>query len=323
MKAQALGWLASFLILSLGSLTGCSVGGSGGVFGAHDSSAPSSTRGYTLQDKIVSSGGGRYTQRIDSLPPNPQDVSNVPDASPVPEPRSRRGNASSYTVFGRTYRVMESSQGFVQTGIASWYGNKFHGHETSNGEIYDMYAMTAAHTSLPLPTFVRVTNLDNQRQVIVRVNDRGPFVGNRVIDLSYAAAYRLDMIRTGTARVRVEAIDPVQWQAQQRRAPPPAQPPAAAAVNTTPSSQPARNGVVAPGDAVFFLQVAALSNAESAQQLRNRVAAQLSYPTRILPADENRPFYRVQVGPMRETSVEAAMQTLRQNNLGQPLLIRP
>lgn len=283
------------LLLPLISLAGCSVGGGGGVFGAH---SPGGGGGYTLQDKIVSSGGGRYQQRIDGMPRNPPDVSRIPDAVPVPEPQSRRGNASTYTVFGRTYRVLNSSQGFTETGVASWYGSKFHGHETSNGEIYDMFAMTAAHTRLPLPTFVRVTNLENNRQVIVRVNDRGPFVGNRVIDLSYAAAYRLDMLDKGTARVRVEAIDPVRWQAQNSRS----------------SQQRSGNS----GD--IFLQVGALASAEAAQRLQARARELTQAPVRVVSSEA---LYRVQVGPLEEASAEAATLKLEGSELGRPFRVRP
>ncbi|SFX62928.1 septal ring lytic transglycosylase RlpA family protein [Marinospirillum alkaliphilum] len=293
------------LLLLLPLLTGCSVGGGGGVFGAH---GPGGGGGYTLQDKITSSGGGRYSQRIDSKPVNPPDVSRVPDAVPIPEPRSRRGNASSYVVFGQTYRVMESSRGFTQTGVASWYGSKFHGHETSNGEIYDMYAMTAAHTSLPLPTYVRVTNLENNRQVIVRVNDRGPFVGNRIIDLSYAAAYRLDMLQTGTARVRIEAIDPVQWQARH------------GGNNSTPvSAAPVANN---NGNQPVFLQVAALGDAQAAQRLQQRVRDLTQAPVRVLPEHGVRTLYRVQVGPLEGASVQTAIQQLEASELGRPMLVR-
>ena len=280
------------LLIPIFSLVGCSVGGGGGVFGAHPSGGGSG--GYTLHDKIVSSGGGRYTQRIDGMPTNPPDVSRVPDAIPVPEQRSRRGNAATYTVFGRTYRVMSSSRGFTQTGVASWYGSKFHGHETSNGEIYDMYAMTAAHTSLPLPTFVRVTNLENQRQVIVRVNDRGPFVGNRIIDLSYAAAYRLDMLSSGTARVRIEAIDPVQWQAQ--------------------------NGQPTPANSTVFLQVAALGNEAAARRLQARAKELTQAPVRVVSGQGS--LYRVQVGPLEEASAEVAIRQLEASELGRPFRVR-
>ena len=279
-------------------LAGCSVGKGGGVYGAYNTERG----GYTLQDRITSSGKGRYTQRTDSLPANPPDVSRVPDAVPKPEPKSRGGNASSYVVFGQSYRVLNSSRGFTQTGTASWYGKKFHGHLTSNGEVYDMYTMSAAHTRLPLPTYVKVTNLDNNRQVIVRVNDRGPFVGNRIIDLSYAAAYRLDMIKTGTARVRIEAIDPVQWQAQNARNN------RAVASTNSPTS--------------VFLQVAALGDAQAAKRLEHRVRQLTQAPVRVLSQGDPT-LYRVQVGPLQEgSSVNTAIQQLEATDLGRPLMVR-
>ncbi len=132
----------------------------------------------------------------------------VPDAVPRVEPRSRYGNPPFYEVFGKRYYVLASSADYLERGVASWYGPGFHKIRTSTGEPYDMYGMTAAHKTLPLPAYVRVTNLQNGRSVVVRVNDRGPFVGNRIIDLSYTAASRLDMLRDGTAMVEVHAIDP-------------------------------------------------------------------------------------------------------------------
>jgi rare lipoprotein A len=135
------------------------------------------------------------------------DYSDVPDAVPRLEPKSKYGNPDSYVVFGKRYRTKASSTGHVERGVASWYGKKFHGRKTSNGERYDMYAMTAAHKSLPLPTYAKVTNLENGRTAVVRINDRGPFHGARVIDLSYAAASKLGVVRKGTAFVEVKAID--------------------------------------------------------------------------------------------------------------------
>ena len=130
------------------------------------------------------------------------------DAVPRAEPVSKRGNPDSYVVFGKRYYVLPTAQDYKERGIASWYGKKFHGRQTSNGESYNMYAMTAAHKTLPLPSYVRVTNLKNRRSVILRVNDRGPFVDNRIIDLSYTAAEKLDVIQTGTALVEVEVVGP-------------------------------------------------------------------------------------------------------------------
>ena len=130
------------------------------------------------------------------------------DAVPRVEPLSKQGNPDSYVQNGQRYFVLATAKGYRERGIASWYGRKFHGRRTSNGEIYDMYSMTAAHKTLPLPTYVRVTNLKNRRSIIVRVNDRGPFVENRIIDLSFAAAEKLDMVRAGTALVEVVAVQP-------------------------------------------------------------------------------------------------------------------
>lgn len=138
----------------------------------------------------------------------PSATGSVPDAIPRPEPRARYGNPPFYDVFGKRYYVLSSSVGYWERGVASWYGPGFHKEKTSTGEPYDMYGMTAAHKTLPLPAYVRVTNLQNGRSVVVRVNDRGPFVGNRIIDLSYTAAAKLDMLRNGTAMVEVRTIDP-------------------------------------------------------------------------------------------------------------------
>ncbi|MEQ1440205.1 septal ring lytic transglycosylase RlpA family protein [Fontimonas sp. SYSU GA230001] len=155
---------------------------------------------------------GRYALAKDE-PPRPEDVppaiEETPDAIPRAEPRSASGNAPVYEVFGKTYRVLDSAAGFRERGTASWYGKKFHGQKTASGEVYDMYQMTAAHKSLPLPSYVRVTRLDTGKSVVVRVNDRGPFHKGRVIDLSYAAAAKLDMLHHGSTQVEVVALDPL------------------------------------------------------------------------------------------------------------------
>ena len=156
----AVRWRFSLTLLLLALLAGCA--GGGGSQG----------------------GGGRYAMDQDAYPDTPKDVANVPDAVPRVEPRSRSGNRSTYTVWGKTYHVLDDPAGYEAEGLASWYGVKFQGYDTANGETYDMYQMSAAHRSLPLPTYARVTNLDNGRKVIVRVNDRGPFHSDRLIDLS-------------------------------------------------------------------------------------------------------------------------------------------
>lgn len=145
----------------------------------------------------------------DSRPSEPFDASIVPDAVVKPEPYSKYGNPPSYEVNGKRYYTSKTSAGYIERGLASWYGTKFHGKRTSSGEAYDMYAMTAAHKTLPLPTYAEVTNLSNNKKVIVRINDRGPFHGDRIIDLSYTAALKLGIVGTGTGRVEVRALDPV------------------------------------------------------------------------------------------------------------------
>lgn len=151
--------------------------------------------------------GGLYAPGVrDSAPQHALDISGIPEPVPRAEPTSTYGNRSPYTVLGKRYQVLERADGYVERGLASWYGQKFHGRQTSNREIYDMCSFSAAHKTLPLPSYVRVTNLDNGRSAIVRVNDRGPFHPGRIIDLSYAAAVKLGVDRTGTARVEVQAI---------------------------------------------------------------------------------------------------------------------
>ncbi|WP_245659076.1 septal ring lytic transglycosylase RlpA family protein [Marinomonas spartinae] len=152
------------------------------------------------------SGGGRYSILQDKAPDHDVKVDHLPELVPKWEPRSAGGNKSPYEVWGKKYWVMKSAKGYVAEGTASWYGLKFHGHTTSNGEKYDMYAFSAANKTLPIPTYLKVTNLGNGRTVIVRVNDRGPFHGNRLIDLSYAAAVRLGFQKKGLAHVRIQAI---------------------------------------------------------------------------------------------------------------------
>ena len=192
----------------------------------------------------------------------------VPDARPRAEPRSTHGNPQFYDVNGRRYQVLASAESYVERGVASWYGPDFHGHNTSSGEPYDMYAMTAAHKTLPLPCYARITNLSNGRSIVVRINDRGPFVGNRIVDLSYTAALKLDVVRTGTALVELRVVGP----AMDSVAPPapavaalPPAPPAAAAAMATPAA-----GSATAGPALY-IQIGAYADAGNAR----RVIAQL------------------------------------------------
>ncbi len=221
----------------------------------------------------------------DAAPANPRDVSAVQNAVPRMEPRSRYGNPQSYVVYGKRYYTLNSSADYRETGHASWYGTKFHGRRTSSGEPYDMYAMTAAHKTLPLPSYVEVTNLANGRTVIVRVNDRGPFHNGRIIDLSYAAAVKLGMLGKGTARVEVRAIDP-----------------GGPAVQPDPAPLQAFVPPASAGEAPVFLQVGAFSNRDNAERLRRNIEGQDIGAVRIVETDTDKgTFFRVQVGPLNDS----------------------
>jgi rare lipoprotein A len=211
------------------------------------------------------------------------------DPIPRPEPRSRYGNGPVYEVLGKRYEVMDSSDGYRERGVASWYGKKFHGNLTSNRETYDMYAMSAAHKTLPLPTYVRVRNLRNDKSIIVRVNDRGPFVHNRIIDLSYAAALKLDMVGDGTSLVEVTAIsfDEPDGDRPVRKASPAAPP--------QPDDRPAT-----PPDQVF-VQVGAFGERANAE--RSLSALTVAGIGNAFIHEERSPgrvLYRVRIGPVRD-----------------------
>ncbi len=228
-------------------------------------------------------------------PPPPQVPQAAADAVPRVEPRSRYGNPPFYDVFGHRYYVLSSSLAYVERGVASWYGPGFHKVRTSTGEPYDMYGMTAAHKTLPLPAYVRVTNLQNSRSVVVRVNDRGPFVANRIIDLSYTAAARLDMLRNGTAMVEVRALDPT-------ASPPAAPSPQAATGTATLANAPAANAPApaAPGaKAVLFVQAGAFADRGNAEHLADKLRG-AEYGTIFVRDDviAGRRMYRVRIGPV-------------------------
>ena len=257
-----------------------------------------------------------------------RDVSHVPNAVPRVEPRSRGGNPRSYTVFGKRYHTLTSSKGFTQRGIASWYGRKFHGRQTSNGEKYDMYGMSAAHKALPIPTYVEVTNLENGRRVIVRVNDRGPFHGNRIIDLSYAAASRIGMLGKGTALVEVRAIDPTAPQpapptrvAQASVAPEPA---ATAATRPAPALTPTAAATQTPAPAPrIFLQAGAFSSRDNAERLRQRLEQGLARSVRAAPAATAAgTVHRVQVGPLASVEVADSVSVqMHKFGITEPLVV--
>ncbi len=203
----------------------------------------------------------------------------VTDAVPVAEPLARYGNHSPYEVFGKKYYVMKTSEGYHEKGIASWYGSKFHGRRTSSGEPYDMHLATAAHKTLPLPAYAEVTNLDNGKKVIVKINDRGPFKHGRLIDMSYGAALRLGMTGTGTARVDVRVIDVSE---------------AKPAVTYTAANE------SRPADgAGTWLQAGAYGKREGAEQLAGRLQRASINPVSIHDAGD---LFRVWLGPYGSTS---------------------
>jgi rare lipoprotein A len=213
-------------------------------------------------------------------------------ANPAPPLRSERGNPPFYDVLGKRYHVLPTNAGYVQRGVASWYGRDFHGLATSSGEQYDMHAMTAAHTTLPLPTWVEVTNLVNGKRVVVKVNDRGPFVDNRLIDLSFAAATELDMVRTGTTRVEVRAI-----------APPLDSFRAGSTVAAPPQPAPVPVATVAPPAVErMFVQIGAFSQPENAERLAARLRASgFANPTVVSAPDDRRRLHRVLLGPIADS----------------------
>ena len=208
-----------------------------------------------------------------SVPAGPPDIASIPDAVPRFELKSRHGNPPFYDVQGKRYFVLASADGYVERGVASWYGPTFHGVSTSMGEPYNMYAMTAAHKTLPLPAYARVTNLKNGRSVVVRINDRGPFVANRIIDLSYTAAAKLDMLREGTTLVEVRTLTP------------------AAPDSLT------RTAELPPPD--LYIQAGAFADEGNAERLLARLHAAGLPGAAVLPplATQSR-LYRVRVGPI-------------------------
>jgi len=260
--------------------------------------------------------GACSTLQRDRAPEGEIDPSAIPDAVPKVEPRSRYGNPEFYEVNGERYFVLPDSRGYVERGTASWYGTKFHGRRTSSGEPYDMYAMTAAHRTLPLPTYVRVTHLDNGRSVVVKVNDRGPFHDNRLIDLSYAAAAKLDMLDKGTAPVEVRAIEPVHSQPAGVRFDP-ATP--AHVVQDRPEAT-----TVANEENRLYVQTGAFSDQRNAEMLRSALSESGTVDVRIVEDStaDGRVLFKVRVGPVadRETALRLKEQ-LAANGIAAPHIV--
>jgi len=265
--------------------------------------------GLILLVSACSGRGPRYYQD-DGPHSDPQmDISRIKDATPRSEPLAASGNRP-YIVFGRRYTPMQSAKGYREIGVASWYGKKFHGRLTSSGESYDMYAMSAAHKTLPLPSYVRVRNLANGREVIVRVNDRGPFLHGRLIDLSYAAAYKLDVLKTGTARVEVSTVGPDYRPTGSvaigtvDTTPVAAGEPLTAAPTGTPLIASANAAPVKSAKGGVFLQVGSFSSWDNAIKLRDRLEAKNIKPVSIATVRvKDTRYFRVRVGPLDNLGV--------------------
>ena len=263
---------------------------------------------------MLSSCGGSSVR--DSAPSGSVSIPDLPgDAVPRPEPRSRYGNGPVYEVLGKRYKVMPSGSGYEERGVASWYGKKFHGRLTSNRETYNMYSMTAAHKTLPLPTYVQVRNLRNNKSIVVRVNDRGPFVHNRIIDLSYAAALKLDMVGDGTSLVEVTAItfdDPPGDRPVRKVSPP-----------SPPAPDPAPQKPEPQKSIEIFVQVGAFGDRANAE--RRQAALQSGgIGSSFIFADEaaNPPIYRVRIGPVAGVEdYDALVDKLETLGISDPYLV--
>ena len=256
---------------------------------------PDSSSGNT-----ASKPGGYY---LDDGPGDnpPSNIDAIPDATPRAEPLLARSNKP-YMALGKRYTPMTEFRPYKERGIASWYGKRYHGRKTSSGEVYDMYGMTGAHPTLPLPSYVKVTNPANGRSVVVRINDRGPFHGNRLIDLSYAAAYKLRLVEQGSGEVIVEAIDT-------RSKSPEQMPPVQAAINAapTPSASPSPVQTAAP-DSGIYVQVGAFREQDNARRLREKLQQNRLAENVALESWYNQGTYRVRLGPYssRQDAEQAA-----------------
>lgn len=264
-------FICAAILLLLVQLTGCTTG--------HKHRRPSAGQDYAPNFHI--------------------DVAKISDAVPKAEPKSKYGNPPSYVAVGRRYYVMKSSKGYVARGIASWYGMKFHKVRTSSGELYDVAGMTAAHCTLPLPTYARVTNLQTGKSVVVKINDRGPFACNRILDLSYVAAVKLGVTGRGTALVEVRALDPCHPMADSRQAPAPV--------------------LEHRGHPTLYLQIGAFKTRTNAENLAVKVKHHANgFPVFIKTGGDG--FYRVQIGPIPDVECSDALyHRLESAGLGRPI----
>lgn len=260
----------------------------------------------------VNPNAGRYSIQQDRAPiEDLLRIEAVPEVIPGPVRRTAAGNRSPYSVLGKTYRVLPSEAGYREQGIASWYGEKFHGHRTSNGEIFDMYQFSAAHKSLPIPSFLRVTNLDNNRSLIVRVNDRGPFHEQRVVDLSYAAAVKLGYADRGTARVMLEAIVP-------------ASPAGKTFIESGTSTEYAAKRPAPEASARSYVQVGAFSSLDSARALSQRLEGLTELPVfiRSVETADSSTLHRVRIGPVaNDEEIRRLTRRVVAANLGSPYTV--
>lgn len=250
-----------------------------------------------------------HTSKQDGAPDFHIDETKIPNAVPRHEPLAKYGNMPSYVVFGKRYYTMKSCQNYEATGTASWYGTKFHSKRTSSGEPYNLSGMTAAHKTLPLPTYVEVTNLKNNRTIIVKVNDRGPFESNRLIDLSYVAAKKLGMLGHGTAQVKIRALSPNSSPT-----------PLVAENNSSAFNIPNINTHIVNGrirtettEEQIYLQVGVFRNKQYAENLQNRLTHLLNVPVRI-SAKQNS-LYHVKIGPIKD-SVTSTRLSIKLKELG-------
>lgn len=239
----------------------------------------------------IKQSSSRYSMKNDAAPTDIPKLDHIQNAIPKAEKLSRGGNKN-YKVWGKKYPVYKNLDQFSQEGYASWYGKKFHGHRTANGEVYDMYKMTAAHKNLPLPSFVKVTNKKNQRSIIVRVNDRGPFHSGRIIDLSYVAAYKLGMLNTGTVPVEIKLIKPNDFKADPKQA--------------TAQAKDLKKDNKLKSAPIFYLQVASFSSNSNAIALAKKLNQLYDTDTKVF---SNGSLYRVNLGPFSSKEKALPLQS--------------
>jgi rare lipoprotein A len=312
---------AAFAITLAALLAGCSSAPKTPSAPKPTPSKPSGQGGYYLDD----GPGG------DAAKNNPAYLDTIPDAVPRAE-KFHSGANKPYTVFGRSYAPVVNNDPFRQSGVASWYGRKFHGNMTSIGEIYDMYAMTAAHPTLPLPSYVRVTNPANAKSVVVRVNDRGPFHSDRIIDLSFAAAHRLDIARRGSGQVTVERVFAGDRSVQPSRVPPPTTtpPPVAIApiptptvVNIPPPTVITTSPITADGTQLF-LQLGAFSSQDNATIFRDRMTRELDWNREPIVVVLKDGLWRVRLGPYSSRiEAEAIQAHVKESHDFSPVISKP